>query len=77
VLGRSKNSGLPDLSGFENQYFDLATQFDITHYVQILADSAPGSEEEKTMDRGTHRESQGTSQKKAQASVEESEWSTW
>ena len=33
------DDGLPDLSGFEHHYFDLAAQFDISHYIDILADS--------------------------------------
>ena len=35
------NDGLPDLSGFEHHYFDLVAQFDISCYVDILADSVP------------------------------------
>jgi hypothetical protein len=33
------DDGLPDLSGFEHRYFDLAAEFDISRYIQILADS--------------------------------------
>ena len=33
------DDGLPDLSGFEHRYFDLAAQFDISRYIDILADS--------------------------------------
>jgi hypothetical protein len=33
------DDGLPDLSGFEHRYFDLAAEFDISRYTQILADS--------------------------------------
>ncbi|KAF8227096.1 hypothetical protein L208DRAFT_1406036 [Tricholoma matsutake] len=33
------DDGIPDLSGFEHRYFDLAAQFDISHYIDILADS--------------------------------------
>ena len=33
------DDGLPDLSGFEHHYFDLAAQFDISYYTDILADS--------------------------------------
>ena len=33
------DDGLPDLSGYNNQEFDLAMQFDIWCYVDVLADS--------------------------------------
>jgi hypothetical protein len=33
------DDGLPDLSEYNNRDFDLAMQFDIRHYVDILADS--------------------------------------
>jgi len=33
------DDGLLDLSGFKHHYFDLAAEFDISHYIQILADS--------------------------------------
>ena len=33
------NDSLPDLSRFEHHYFNLAAQFDISHYINILADS--------------------------------------
>ena len=33
------DDGLPDLSGFEHRYFDLGAQFDISRYIDILADS--------------------------------------
>ena len=37
------DDGLPDLSGYNNQEFDLAMQFDIRRYVDILADSVSDS----------------------------------
>ena len=33
------DDGLPDLSEFEHHYFNLAAQFDISHDIDILADS--------------------------------------
>jgi hypothetical protein len=33
------DDGLPELDGFEHRYFDLAALFDITRYIDILADS--------------------------------------
>ena len=33
------DDGLPDLSGYNRREFDLALQFDIWRYVDILADS--------------------------------------
>ncbi|KAI9452027.1 hypothetical protein F5148DRAFT_1277633 [Russula earlei] len=33
------DDGFPDLSGFKHHYFDLAAEFDISRYIQILADS--------------------------------------
>jgi hypothetical protein len=33
------DDSLPDLSGFEHRYFDLVAEFDISRYIQILADS--------------------------------------
>jgi len=72
------DDGLPDLSGFENRYFDLAAQFDIARYVQILADGVSDSEPEKATD--THPKPQGSSQKNVQASIlvpKDSEWTTW
>jgi hypothetical protein len=33
------DDGLPDLSGFEHCYFDLVAQFDISCYIDILAES--------------------------------------
>ena len=33
------DEGLPDLFGYNHQEFDLALQFDIHRYVDILADS--------------------------------------
>ena len=44
------DNGLLDLSGFANQHFNLAMQFDIARYVQILADSVSDSELEKRTD---------------------------
>ena len=39
-LTKWMSDGLPDLSGFKHCYFDLAAQFDISRYVDILADLA-------------------------------------
>ncbi|KAG6806901.1 hypothetical protein H0H92_009651, partial [Tricholoma furcatifolium] len=77
---------LPDLSGFEHRYFDLAAQFEITRYVQILADSIP----EATTSSNTSRNNPvsempgntefGTSGKVAEASEyipKDDEWGQW
>ena len=69
------DEGLPDLSGFANQHFDLAMQFDIA---QIQADSVSDSELERRTD--THCKPQDRSLKNVQASAlapEDSEWATW
>lgn len=72
------DEGLPDLSGFENRYFDLATQFDIARYVHILADSV--SEPKDTEgDIEVGRKSHQT-QRSVEASAlvpEDNEWATW
>ena len=72
------DDGLPDLSGFANWHFDLAMQFDIAHYVQILADSVSDSELERRTD--AHCKPQDRSLKNVQASAlapEDSKWATW
>lgn len=43
------DDGLPDLSGYNKQEFDLAMQFDIRRYVDVLADSV--SDRQRTSQR--------------------------
>lgn len=44
------DEGLPDLSGYNKHEFDLALQFDIQRYLDVLADSV--SDFQKTSDKG-------------------------
>jgi len=53
---------LPDLSGFENRFFDLATQSDIARYVDVLADSVSDKQKVKIL----------TGQRKVQKNAEAS-----
>jgi hypothetical protein len=56
------DNGLPDLSGFENRFFDLTTQFEIARYVDVLADSV--ADKQKTTEiEDTYRRSQKKVQK--------------
>ena len=55
------DNGPPDLSGFENRFFDLTTQFEIGRYIDVLAESV--SDKQKTMEgEGTHRRSHNKGQ---------------
>jgi hypothetical protein len=75
------DDGLPDLSGSEYRYFDLAAQFDISRYIQILADSVsdrdpgittPGGNMQQLLSSGNY------GNKKAGDFVPgEEEWEQW
>jgi hypothetical protein len=73
------DSGLPEISGFENRFFDLATQFEISRYIDVLADSV--SDKQKTTDNeDTHRRSYKNAQKNVKAVSfvpDASEWEMW
>ena len=45
------DNGLPDLSGYNRREFDLALQFDIPRYVDILADSVSDLQKRRTAER--------------------------
>jgi hypothetical protein len=75
------DDGLPDLSGFQHRYFDLATHFDISRYIDILADSVPNGAKAKT---GSGLACGRVSEHKTQEGVEanslapqDSEWGSW
>ena len=77
------DDGLPDLSGFQHRYFDLATHFDISRYIDILADSVPnGSKATSSGDpSGSNDHGSGNGPNEvvdASAFVpHESEWGSW
>jgi hypothetical protein len=73
------DDSLPDLSGYNRQEFDLALQFDIRRYVDILADSV--SDPRKTLDsRETATQMPHTKLKETAANTlapADEEWGKW
>ncbi|KAJ7806364.1 hypothetical protein B0H13DRAFT_1612896, partial [Mycena leptocephala] len=76
------DGGLPDLRSTSNRQFDLAAEFDIRQYLDILADSVEGASEVSdvsTSDREPSIEGSRLSLKAAADSFapKEDEWSSW
>ena len=72
------DDGLPDLSGYNNREFDLAMQFDIRRYVDVLADSVSDprrTSENREPEPARHSKLKDTAAN-ALAPAEE-EWGKW
>ncbi|KAF8879442.1 hypothetical protein CPB84DRAFT_1852114 [Gymnopilus junonius] len=69
------DDGLPDLSGFDNRNFDLALQYDIRRYVDILADSASETQERMESQIKSTSESRDVAASVLVPAAEE--WTTW
>lgn len=69
------DEGLPDLSGFDNRDFDLALQFDIRRYVDILADSVSESQERTESQQKSASGSRDVAANVLVPAAEE--WATW
>ena len=72
------DDGLPDLSGYNNREFDLAMQFDIRRYVDVLADSVSDSRrtsENRVPEQAPHNKLRDTAANAL--APEEEEWGKW
>lgn len=73
------DDGLPDLSGSQHAYFDLQTQFDISRYIGVLADSVSDGSKTTSTNPGQDHTAK-TSLDSVDAGIlapEEGEWTTW
>ena len=75
------DDGLPDLFGYNHREFDLVLQFDIHHYIDILAESV--SDPQKTSDSRLGRETAQTPHTKFKETaantlaLADEEWGRW
>ena len=73
------DNGLPDFSGSQHAYFDLQTQFDISRYIGVLADSVSDGSKATLADPGQDHMAK-TSLDCLDAGIlapEDGEWTTW